>query len=219
LSLYASTGLVLDDDLTDVGGSQDLIRDSAGIAFANGQIAVFAQGTLTAPSTDGVYAVHVEPQKVSVLAADLTQGPTGGEPDDVIAGNGFIVVVGNPEVYTLAVTVNDSSRGKVKVVPDYPVYPAGMTVELTGIPIGNNHLEHWLVDNPDDPDPPVEDHHNPLYLVMDHNYEVQAVFECGSGVELLLPLPTIVMGVCGFVSRRWRGHMLGGQSREEDTHG
>jgi hypothetical protein len=105
LSLYSCTGLVLGDDVTDIGGSQYLLGDgSSPNAFANGYKVVIASGTLTAPVADGVYHVWVMPgsaanatgtlsagggngaSPVSVLGPNLTQAPFGAPPDHITTG-------------------------------------------------------------------------------------------------------------------------------------
>ena len=89
LDLYASTGLALNDNITDVGGSQDLIGDGNAVEFASGEQAVIAQGVVTVPSADGTYHVWATPQEVSVLGPNLAQSPTGQPPDELRVGAVF----------------------------------------------------------------------------------------------------------------------------------
>ena len=143
LEVYASTGLPLNDQITDVGGSQDLIGDGNAVAFADGEWAVIAQGVVTAPSADGTYHVWATPQEVSVLGPNLAQGPTGYPPDEIRIGQGFYIVVGDSNYHTLEVVINDLDAGTVTKDPDLTVYPDDMEVTLTAVgPPARDSLGH-----------------------------------------------------------------------------
>jgi len=225
LSEYASTGLVLSDDVTDIGGSQDLIGDNMADELALGETIVVAAGTLTAPQNDGTYHVCVTPQAVSVLAADLTQGPTGQLPDAVDVGQGFYVVVGDPNYYWLMVEVIPSdTHGHVEKDPDLHDYPYGMQVTLTAVPNPSRNFIQWRHYDPNDGldpndanDPRINDSNyfkrdtnNPTMVVMDQRREIVALFSgpgCGGGMGAMLPLGGLMAFLTGvWLFRRLRMH-------------
>jgi len=122
-------GLVRGDDITDIGGSQRLLGESpAPSVFANGQRVTIAKGQLTAPGQDGIYHVWVTPQEVRSLDANATQPPYSLTPDNVFAGQGFFLVVGDCDYYTLIVYNLDDTRGHVEADPYLPSYPEGTEV-------------------------------------------------------------------------------------------
>jgi len=220
---YASTGLVLSDDVTDIGGSQDLIGDDMADELALGETIVVAAGTLTAPPDDGTYHVCVTPQAVSVLAADLTQGPTGQLPDAIDVGQGFYVVVGDPNFYWLMVEVIPSeTHGHVEKDPDLPSYPHGMQVTLTAVPNPSRNFIQWRHYDPNDGldpndanDPRINDANyyesdtnNPTIVLMDRHRLIAAEFECGGGgVGAMLPLAGVMAFLTGiWLFRRLRMH-------------
>jgi hypothetical protein len=209
LSLYPCTGLVLGDDVTDIGGSHDLLNDTpTPNAFANGYKVVIASGTLTAPTADGVYHVWVTPQQASILGPNLTQAPFGSPPDHTAGGQGFYVVIGNYYYYTLTVWSPahflGNTYGYVEQTPNLPSYPNGMEVTLTAIPQGGKHFEQWYhydVNVPfdanhwDDPNYNTftTDANNPITVVMDQNRLIVANFECGSGMVSMVATATVAI--------------------------
>jgi hypothetical protein len=110
--------------------------------------------------------------------------------------------------YTLTVRAVGEVDGHVDASPDLALYARGAEVELHAVAHSTRHWDHWLLFDPEYPGDvghaDVDDVHNPILIVMDADREVEAHFECGSGVELLLPLLVIGLGLCGFVSRRMR---------------
>ncbi len=202
-------GLVCGDDVTDIGGSQRLLGETPSpSALANGTRVTLATGTLTAPSQEGIYHVWVTPQEVRTLDANLAQVPRSQTPNEVIAGQGFYVVVGSHEYYTLALHVINSTNGEVEVTPNLPSYPNGMEVTLTAWPDEGRHFEEWRhydVNAPFDGNDPNhwndpcyftrDDVNNPIVVVMDRNRTIGAMFGCGSGLMATLT----VVGILGVV--------------------
>ncbi len=210
LSVHPCTGLPLDDDVTDIGGSQDLLGDNQAQAFASGERAVIAQGLLTAPSVDGTYHVLVTPQTVSVLAGDLSQGPTGRTADRIALGQGFYVVVGETDLYTLTI-YEQRDCGDVIQTPLLSQYPNGMAVTLEAVPYPDEGFNEWCIGDPNYPGDANYydvDANNPMVLVMTDNYEVLVTWECSGGLGAMLPLATV--GIVGAVLliRRLRLHIV-----------
>jgi len=200
-------GVVQGDDVADIGGSQDLLGESeTPVSFANGQVAIVATGTLVAPAADGVYHVWVTPgSAVSVLEPNLSQPPFGRPADQVFAGQGFYVVVGTYDYYSLTVGINDSNKGYVEIDPCLPSYPDGMVVTLTAVPNPGKSFTEWDHLDPNDPydsNNTVLDANNPTQVVMDQHRQVVANFKCGSGEEAMVSLSMSVLGVAGLVRRR-----------------
>jgi len=223
LSEYASTGLVLSDDVTDIGGSQDLIGDDVADELALGETIVVAAGTLTAPLDDGTYHVCVTPQAVSVLDANLTQGPTGQLPDAIDIGQGFYVVVGEPNYHSLMVEVYPTGSGEVDKDPNLHDYPYGMKVTLTASPVGNRQFTQWRhydpnygIDPNDGNDPRLNDSNyfdvdtnNPTMIWMTEDRLIAAIFSCGGGggMSAMLPLGGLMAFLTGiWLLRRLRLH-------------
>lgn len=204
-------GLVRGDDVTDIGGSQRLLGESpAPSVFANGQRVTIAEGQLTAPSQDGICHVCVTPQEVRILDANVAEPPYSLTPDNVFAGQGFFVVVGDCNYYTLVVYNLDDTRGHVEADPYLPSYPEGMEVTLTAVAKENKQFEEWQhydANVPFDPnwlDDPCHftyDTNNPTTVVMDRNRIIGVSFGCGSGLMATLAGAGL-LGVTWLVRRR-----------------
>jgi hypothetical protein len=162
----ACLGLPFGDDITDIGGSQDLLGDgsTAPNAFANGYKVVIATGRLTAPTADGVYHVWVTPQgsaggtpapqeagaaPVSVLNANLAQPSFGNPPDHITTGPGFYVARG--EYHTLTLHITHEGYGDVDVAPNQPGYAPGTEVTLTATPHEGKTFDGWGIYDPNYP--------------------------------------------------------------------
>jgi hypothetical protein len=207
-----STGLVRGDDVTDIGGSQDLLGDSnLPVPFADGNEVIIATGTLTVPDANGVYHVWVTTAggdaraPISVLEPNLTQPPFGRPPDQVVTGQGFNLLVG--PYYVL--TVHAGGPGHVDVSPNMVAYPAGTEVTLTAVANEGKTFDGWYISDPNHPgdanyreDTP----NNPIAITMDSDREVGASFSCGNNMGATLPLAALgVLGVAWAV-RRLRFH-------------
>jgi hypothetical protein len=218
------TGLVFGDDVTDIGGSQDLLGEaSTPNAFANGYKVVIATGTLTALYADGVYHVWVTPadngtgtlsagggngaSPVSVLEPNLSQPPFGNPPDHITTGPGFYVARGT--YYTLTLTVQNGGMGDIDVTPNQPGYAPGTGVILTATSHEGKEFLGWGMYDPNYPGDQnyyTTDTNSTLNLVMNANWQVDAAFKCDSGGDAMLPLGMVgVVGVL-FLIRRLRLH-------------
>jgi hypothetical protein len=202
-------GLPFGDDVTDIGGSQDLLKDgsTAPNAFANGYKVVIASGTLTAPTADGVYHVWITPQQASALGPNLAQPPFGNPPDHITSGPGFYVARGT--YYTLTLAINHETYGQVTVEPNLPGYAPGTEVTLTAIPVEGREFDHWELYDPNYPGDPyhmiASDPNNPLTIVMNSDQQVLATFKCDSG-GAALPLGVVGVVCVLLVIRRFRLH-------------
>jgi len=212
-------GLVFGDDVTDIGGSQRLLGETPSpSALANGTRVTLATGMLTAPSQEGIYHVWVTAQEVRTLDANLAQVPRSQTPNEVIAGQGFYIVVGTHDYYTLSLTIPThflgNPYGQVEVSPNLPSYPAGMEVTLTALPDQGKHLDLWRhydVNAPFDGNDAncwedsnyftKDDVNNPITVVMDRNRTIWAVFTCGSSLMPMLGVAG-VLGVVRLMRRR-----------------
>jgi hypothetical protein len=206
LSVSASTGIRRGDDITDIGGSQDLLGTTVPTACANGQRTVLAEGTVTLPTADGVYRVWVTPQQVSVLEPTATQAPFGRAADSVTAGQGFYVVIGNREYFALDVVNGDSTRGYVVIEPDLPNYPSGISVSLTAVPYTGYRFDAWYhmdLNYPGDQNYATEDNNKPTTVVtMEQSRQVYAVW-CGESLTVV-PFTALGMVGIGWLMRRRR---------------
>ncbi len=95
--------------------------------------------------------------------------------------------------------------GTVDVDPNQVVYEPNQTVTLTACPIPSKSFKYWEVYDPNHPGDAnyvALDTNDVLTLVMDADWEVTAVFECGSsGILLLLGVGLLM--VVG-MALRWR---------------
>ena len=83
----------------------------------------------------------------------------------------------------------------------------GTEVTLTAQPGEDRAFSQWAILDPCHPGDlnyATTDSNNPLMLTMDENWEVQAVFKCGSQAAMGMPAMVLVLAVFGFASRRWR---------------
>jgi hypothetical protein len=216
----ACLGIRRGDDITDIGGSQDLLGEtSTPVELANGQRVVLAEGTVTLPSANGVYRVWVTARgdarppsgggngasPVSVLQPNLTQPPFGRPADEVRCGQGFYAVIGQYDYYTLTLASTDPNLGTVRAEPDLPNYPDGMSVTLTASPHPGEHFDYWRHFDPNYPGDvncADRDDNNPTTVVMDRDREVLAIW-CGTGSGSLVPLTALgILGIARFVRRR-----------------
>ncbi len=97
------------------------------------------------------------------------------------------------QTYTLTLTVkkgslSDITFDPVPADPNAPVYPAGTVVTLTAEPNGSEGTpwDKWRIVDPNTGSK-IDDANLSTTIVMNDNYEVQAVYECGSGANIFLP--------------------------------
>ncbi len=89
--------------------------------------------------------------------------------------------------------------------PGY-AYESGTVITLNAFSSSGKSFDYWKVYDPNHPDDSnyiVTDSNNPITIVMDADRKVTAVFECGSGAGLMLPMALGVVGICA-CTRRWR---------------
>ncbi len=108
---------------------------------------------------------------------------------------------------TLSLSIVNASWGAVSVVPEPDdandlSYPVGVEVTLTAEPGDDKEFGGWRIYDPNYPDDPnyaTVDMANPLTIVMDEDYRIEAVFQCGSNMGPMLPVILLVLGVfrCG----------------------
>ncbi len=119
------------------------------------------------------------------------------------AKRGFLLT----PVRQLTVMVNNPDHGTVTLDPvpgdpNAPAYPAGTTVTLTALPGAERSFNRWEIDDPNypgDANHATVDANTVITIVMDVDREVKAVFNCGSGVPMMLPLA--LLGAVGLIRR------------------
>lgn len=137
-------------------------------------------------------------------------GPVAANPlvcGDLVMPLSAVFVGGGPvETYTLTLTINNENYGSVTVEPNLSVYPSGTPVTLTAEPNEGRGFKKWKVY---DPNYPGDAHHiaidsnNPLALLMNSDWQVEAIFTCGgSGLDPLLPLALWVLSLAALMRRR-----------------
>jgi len=115
-----------------------------------------------------------------------------------------------PEYKTLTLNVKNGTRDHVGIEPqptdrNQPEFPAGIEVVLTADPNGDKVWSRWKVFDPNHPDDAnyiATDTNAVLYLTMDADWRVKAIFKCGSGLGVLGPVVVIGIPICGFAARR-----------------
>jgi hypothetical protein len=135
----------------------------------------------------------------------------------VMTGGGYTLEAGivpclysEPKTYALALSYSHGSWGEVQLDPvpadpNAPRYTANTALTLMAVPMQGKGFSHWEVYDPNHPGDllhMVRDANNPLTLLMDADREVMAVFQCGSGVEEVLPLLALAGLVMWIVRRR-----------------
>jgi len=114
---------------------------------------------------------------------------------------------------TLSLEVMHSNYGSVSVEPNLPLYPDGCTVTLTAVPNSGKAFAGWTIFDPNYPgdsnhasvvDPNTLSDPLVLPLVMEADMHVEADFKCGSGVNQVLPLLVVGLGVCMWLTRAAR---------------
>ncbi len=112
------------------------------------------------------------------------------------------------ETRTLDLSIKNSSFGTVLVAPEGPngppyEFPITTQVVLTAVPDESRSFKEWRIFDPNHPGDAnyVEtDTNMVLHLSMYDDWEVQAAFTCGGGIELILPV--LLLGTVGVLRRR-----------------
>ncbi len=115
--------------------------------------------------------------------------------------------------YGLALTVNNPNYGSVLITPEPsdpndPRYFIGTPVTLTATPIEGKSFREWTIWDPNfpgDANHVVTDSNVTTTVVMWSDMQVDAAFKCGTGLESVFPLMTLVAAVGHFFSHRGDG--------------
>lgn len=126
---------------------------------------------------------------------------------------------------TLSLTIKTADKGTVTIDPDLlddpnhasmdpnvatdpnelRRYTDGTEIVLVAYPAEGRSFKAWKLFDPNHPGDAnyiTQDSNTVLYLTMDADYEVQAVFKCGSGSAPLLPAILCALGLLGLERRR-----------------
>ncbi len=114
------------------------------------------------------------------------------------------------KVCELQLDMVNPQYGQVELSPaawdaDAPAYPRDTEVTLTATAIEDKRFKHWEIydpNHPGDANHATIDANNPITLVLTHDTEVTAVFQCGSGAGYPLPL---LMSLCALAWLRATG--------------
>jgi uncharacterized repeat protein (TIGR02543 family) len=173
------------------------------------------------PGGDGKYANGTVVTLTANPAAGYLFSSWSGDacgsssPTEVTMNGNKNVTAGFVRGFRLGLLVSHDNWGAVSVEPNLPMYPEGSTVTLTAVPVSGKSFAGWVID---DPNYPTDDprYYNPvdpntlgdplvLPLTMNGNMQVEADFKCGSGLNQVLPVLSLVFGACVLfirVSRR-----------------
>lgn len=151
----------------------------------------------------GVYqgGVATPPSGWSAFFIELTF-PSGGSVPFVMSTEVRVV----PEGTTLTVDVTNPSWGSVvEVDPNWPrYYRPDQSIALTAQPESGRSFKHWEVYDPNFPDDANHvtlDSNAVIYLTMDTDQHVRAVFQCGSSAGLPLVGAMALLMVVGLIRR------------------
>jgi hypothetical protein len=117
------------------------------------------------------------------------------------SGNRTKRVVAPP--HRLPLNIVHPTWGTITVDPNQPTYIDGTQVTLSATPISGKSFQGWYVDDPNYPGDgnyTVFDRNGTLAITMDADRTVQAVFQCGSGLDQSVPLLAATLMVCTFAS-------------------
>jgi hypothetical protein len=150
--------------------------------------------------------VNQSPNDVQVLAV-VDEPNTVDEFDETNNSRGTTAPAA--VLRTLSLSVGHASWGSITIDPNDPNYaaytfPLGKEVTLTAIPVSGKRFESWTIYDPNHPGDvfySVQDTNSVLHLTMNANWEVEAKFNCGTGVASVLPLLAIGM-LSGLKARR-----------------
>jgi subtilisin family serine protease len=128
----------------------------------------------------------------------------GSPGDDNEYGHGALVLT--DDFHAMMLTIKNPDYGTVTVDQSLPEYPHDVVVRLGADPCADRSYKTWKIwDDPNqfpDPNYVVKDGNTVLFLTMDSDHLVEAVFSCQSGVEPLLPVILMLMGGAAFLRRR-----------------
>ncbi len=108
---------------------------------------------------------------------------------------------------TLTVTEVNDAWGEVLAWPNHAGYFPGTEILLTGLPVAERTFDHWAIydpNRPGDANYATVDANNPTGVVIQEDTHVEAVFRCGSGAGMVLPLATGLLASVALFARRGR---------------
>ncbi len=112
-----------------------------------------------------------------------TTVPEGQYYVDLIGAEAHVLALADPHIDLI---VTNGVWGSVDLAPNQPSFPdPNVVARLTAQPHEQRSFGHWLiydVNFPNDANYAVEDSNAILYLPMTTDYQVEAVFKCGSGL-------------------------------------
>lgn len=121
-----------------------------------------------------------------------------------------------PGLYcTLTITAVNGQWGQVQLDPEpndanQPTYEVGTVITLTAVPMEGRVFAEWRIYDPNRPGDAnyvTTDTNDTLAIAMNDDYEIDAVFRCGSSVRNAFPY-LLIAATCSLISRRARCHWL-----------
>jgi hypothetical protein len=111
-------------------------------------------------------------------------------------------------MYLLTTGKLNDGKATIYVDPISPnfAYHAGTLVTLTAVPSSpSKTFLHWEIEDPNHPGDGnyvIIDANNPITVLMDTAHHMTALFHCGSGMEMVLPLALCVLGLWVWMRQR-----------------
>lgn len=165
------------------------------------------------PNTWQDNAYHLSPDSPCVNAGDPNgdyTGQTGIDGDPRVLG-GRVDMGADESLYCrLELEVVTPERGTVQFDPSpltsaspY-VFESDVPVVLTAEPYEGRSFKKWKVYDPADANDDYTDTNNPTTILMDRNWEIQAVFSCSLSTEGFLPVTLSLLTLFALCRRRRR---------------
>jgi len=175
------------------------------VAFLRDEINGTGAG-LTLPGS--AYIVQIDPFFDQLKAWGDTIWQLWDHNKDVAGAAPYLMTQANADVtiaYTLDLDIVNPEYGSVDVDPNQTTYAPGTVVTLTATALDGKRFAQWEIYDPNHPGDvnyAAIDLNNPTTIVMDSDEQVTAVFRCGSGAELLLPLAIGMLGMLWLARQR-----------------
>ncbi len=155
--------------------------------------------------------------RITWLRMDAEDGLVGlswgeGIPEDFVESDISAYAACTPS-YSIDIDVNSGDWGTVVLTPppddpNEPTYPEGTVVSLWAQGDDEDRVfEHWVLFDPNHPSDmnyAVLDMNNPLVLTLDRDYEVRAVFKCGTLSDGSFIVPPFLVLLLAVARRRRR---------------
>ncbi len=178
------------------GGELDGIEPNTGVVLERIAITPTGTGSLTI--------------SLSNFTAVTTETDPNGQFFDTmtIDGNQVFVTVGGTAHYWLQTRVDPEESGEIVLTPPtdpcVPVYSDQTDVTLNGDKTTHKPFRHWTIFDPNypgDANVATQDSNNPIVLRMASDQEVEAYFDCSSGLGPMLPGIMSLLGVAWLTRR------------------